>query len=83
MPTLAEAAGLAESGQGLAVVSTLRSDATIQSSLINAALLDHPATSSPGLAFVALGPIKLNNRVMRDERRTAVLINPTRIYGRL
>ncbi len=47
MPTLEEAAALAAADQGLAVVSTLRADATIQSSLINAGVLPHPSTGAP------------------------------------
>jgi PPOX class probable F420-dependent enzyme len=145
MPTLTEAATLAAADQGLAVVSTLRADATIQSSLINAGVLAHPATAAPVLAFVTYGPVKLTNlrqrpqiavtfrsgwrwatvegraelvgpadprpwltdpdrlrvllrdiftaaggthddwdtydRVMREQGRTAVLIEPTRVYG--
>ncbi|MHA3024184.1 TIGR03618 family F420-dependent PPOX class oxidoreductase [Mycobacterium sp. BMJ-28] len=145
MPTLTEAAALAAPDQGLAVVSTLRADATIQSSLINAGVLAHPVTSAPVLGFVTYGPVKLANlrarpqiavtfrsgwqwatvegraelagphdrqpwltepdvlrlllrdvftaaggthddwdtydRVMREQGRTAVLIDPTRVYS--
>lgn len=145
MATLQDAAALARDEQGLAVVSTLRADATLQSSLINAGVLNHPATSSPTLAFVTYGKVKLANlrvrpqisvtfrdgwrwatvegqaelagpvdtpqwlhgaehlrillrevfaaaggthddwdtydRVMREQGRTAVFIEPTRIYG--
>ena len=145
MTTLAEAFALAADDSGLAVVSTLRADQTIQSSLINAGPLPHPGTGAPALGFVTYGRIKLANlrarpqitatfrsgwqwaavegsadlagpddpqpwldsddalarllreiftaaggthddwdtydRVMREQRRTAVLINPTRIYS--
>ncbi|MBI3227910.1 MAG: TIGR03618 family F420-dependent PPOX class oxidoreductase [Mycolicibacterium cosmeticum] len=145
MPTLEEAAALAAADQGLAVVATLRADATIQSSLINAGVLAHPGTGAPVLGFVTYGPVKLSNlrarpqisvtfrsgwqwatvegraelagpadpqpwltdpdqlrmllrdifaaaggthddwdaydRVMREQGRTAVLIEPTRIYS--
>ena len=67
MPTLAEAAALAAADQGLAVVSTLRADATIQSSLINAGVLPHPATAVPVLAFVTYGPVKLANLRQRPQ----------------
>ena len=127
------------------MVSTLRADATIQSSVVNAGVLDHPGTSAPVVGFVAMGgsrklanlrarpqatvvvragwewaavegPVSLAgpddplagldadatrlllravftaaggthddwatyDRVMADERRTAVLITPQRIYS--
>ena len=131
---------------GLSVVSTRRPDDTIQSSVVNAGVLDHPTTGEPVVAFVALGgsrklanlrarprativvragwewaaaegPVDLAgpddplpgldpdatrlllravftaaggthedwdtyDRVMADERRTAVLITPERVYPR-
>lgn len=145
MTTLQEAAGLARGDSGLAVVSTLRADHTIQASLVNAGVVAHPATNQPVLGFVTYGRVKLNNlrarpqlavtfrngwhwatiegtaelagpddtqewlrgaehlrlllrevftgcggthddwneydRVMAEQRRTVVLITPTRIYG--
>lgn len=145
MTALEDAFALAVNDNGLAVVSTLRADLTIQSSLINAGPLPHPATGRPALGFVTYGRVKLANlrarpqvavtfrrgwewatvegraelagpddpqpwlgsddtlprllrdiftaaggthdnwdeydRTMRDQRRTAVLITPTRIYG--
>ena len=144
MTTLAEAAYLARDEQGLAVVSTLRADGTIQSSLVNAGVLPHPSTGEPSLAFVTYGKVKLANlrvrpqlsatfrrgwqwatvegeaelagpddpqawldseglrlllravfvaaggthddwdeydRVMAEQRRTVVLVNPTRVYS--
>jgi PPOX class probable F420-dependent enzyme len=145
MTTLEEAVALARDDNGLAVVSTLRADNTIQSSLINAGPLPHPATGEPALGFVTYGRVKLSNlrarpqlavafrqgwqwatvegraelagpddpqpwlksaeelstllrdiftaaggthddwdaydRTMREQRRTAVLITPTRVYS--
>jgi PPOX class probable F420-dependent enzyme len=144
MATLEEAADLARDEQGLAVVSTLRADRTIQSSLVNAGVLSHPSTGEPVLAFVTYGKVKLANlrvrpqlsatfrrgwqwatvegeaelagpddpqawldgeglrlllravfvaaggthddwdeydRVMAEQRRTVVLVNPTRVYS--
>jgi PPOX class probable F420-dependent enzyme len=40
---------------GLVVVSTARTDGTIQSSVVNAGVLDHPVTGRPVVAFVAAG----------------------------
>jgi PPOX class probable F420-dependent enzyme len=145
MTTFHEAVALARADSGLAVVSTLRADRTIQASLVNAGVLPHPATAEPVLGFVTYGRVKLANlrarpqlavtfrngwqwatvegraelagpddardwligadqlrlllrevftacggshddwaeydRVMAEQRRTAVLIAPTRVYG--
>ena len=61
MTTLEEAVALADEDSGLAVVSTLRADATIQASLVNAGVIPHPATGRPVLAFVTYGKVKLAN----------------------
>ena len=136
--TLSEAWELSRSDRGLAIVSTLRADQTIQTSLVNTGVVGDQ------LAFVTYGPVKLANlrarpqiavafrdgwrwaavegraelagpddprpgldaeglrlllreiftaaggthdnwdeydRTMRDQRRAAVLITPTRVYG--
>jgi PPOX class probable F420-dependent enzyme len=138
MVTLAEAWELSRADSGLAVVSTLRADQTIQASLVNTGIL------RDRLAFVTYGRVKLTNlrkrpqltvtyrsgwqwatvegraelagpddprpgldaeglrlllreifaaaggthddwseydRVMREQRRTAVLVTPERVYG--
>lgn len=144
MTSLNDAVALGANEHHLAVVSTLRADATIQSSVVNAGALPHPATGRPVLGFVTYGKVKLANlrarpqvsvtfrhgwewaavegraelagpddprpwlsgaeqlrlllrevftaaggqhddwaeydRVMAEQRRTAVLIEPTRIY---
>ena len=142
MTTLAEAWELSRKDSGLAVVSTLRADNTIQSSLVNTGIVDR--SGEEVLGFVTYGRVKLANlrrrpqvtvafragwqwaavegvavlagpddpqpgvdaealrlllreifsaaggthddwaeydRVMREQRRTAVLITPTRVYG--
>jgi PPOX class probable F420-dependent enzyme len=130
---------------GLAVVSTTRSDGTIQSSVVNTGVVDHPVRGEPVVGFVAAesshrlrnlrarpratvvvragwqwagveGPVELvgpddhldgvddegrrmllrsiftaaggthddwdeYDRVMADERRVAVLVEPARTYG--
>ena len=144
MTTLHEAAELGLTDHGLAVVSTLRADQTIQSSVVNAGALPHPITGDPVLAFVTYGKVKIRHlrdcpqinatfragwrwaavegraeligpddphpqvdnerlrlllrevfvaaggthddwneydRVMAEQRRTVVLIQPTRVYG--
>nr|WP_221377864.1 TIGR03618 family F420-dependent PPOX class oxidoreductase [Actinoplanes polyasparticus] len=139
--TLSEAWELSRADSGLALVSTLRADSTIQTSLVNTGIVTR---GEQYLAFVTYGPVKLANlrarpqitvgfrqgwkwaavegraqlagpddpwqgldaeglrlllrevfaaaggshdnwdeydRVMREQRRTAVLITPARVYG--
>jgi hypothetical protein len=47
--TLEEAAALARNEHGLVIVATLRGDETIQSSLVNAGIVPHPATGESTL----------------------------------
>jgi PPOX class probable F420-dependent enzyme len=70
MTTLQEAAALGRSEQGLAIVSTLRADATIQSSLVNAGVLVHPDTGVPVLGFVTYGKVKIANLRVRPQVTT-------------
>src|SRR4051812_35083202 len=70
MTSLDEAAALARADRGLAVVATLRADATIQSSLVNAGALAHPATGEQVLAFVTYGRVKLGNLRIRPQVTT-------------
>jgi PPOX class probable F420-dependent enzyme len=67
MTTLDEAVALATADRGLAVVATLRADATIQSSLVNVGLLAHPAGRQPVLGFVTYGRVKLTNLRARPQ----------------
>ena len=43
---------LAAAEGGLAIVSTTRADATVQSSLVNAGVLDHPVSGDPVIGLV-------------------------------
>ena len=61
MTTLDDAVALAKSDNGLAVVSTVRADGTVQASLVNVGLLPHPVSGEPVLAFVTYGKVKLAN----------------------
>jgi len=67
MTTLHEAAALSSRESGLVVVATLRANGTIQSSLVNAGVLAHPATGEDVLAFVASGRVKLANLRARPQ----------------
>ena len=52
---LAQFSALALRDSGLVVVTTLRSGGTIQASVVNAGVLDHPVSGAPSVAFVAQG----------------------------
>ncbi len=55
MTTLDDVARLLARDNGLAVVSTVRGDGTVQSSLVNAGVLTHPITQADVLGFVVAG----------------------------
>lgn len=61
MTTLHDFASLARSEHGLGVVSTLRPDLGIHSSVVNLGVLRHPVTGADGVAFVTYGKVKLAN----------------------
>jgi PPOX class probable F420-dependent enzyme len=72
MTTLEAVAALAAEEHGLAVISTLRADATIQSSVVNAAVMPHPLR--PGgtvVGFVTYGKVKLGNLRARPQLTAA------------
>ncbi|MCF3960638.1 TIGR03618 family F420-dependent PPOX class oxidoreductase [Streptomyces fuscigenes] len=65
MTTLDDFAGLARSEQGLGVVSTVRADHTIQTSVVNLGVMRHPGTGADVAAFVTYGRVKLANLRVR------------------
>ncbi len=67
MTTLDDAVGLAAAESGLAVVSTVRGDGTVQASLVNAGVFPHPASGEQTLAFVTYGRVKLANLRARPQ----------------
>lgn len=67
MTTLREAAALAAAEHGLAVVSTVRADGTVQASLVNVGVLPHPQTGEEALAFTTYGKVKLANLRARPQ----------------
>jgi len=71
MTTLDEAWAVSKADRGLAIVSTLRADGTIQSSLVNTGVIAHPAGGTPVLAFVTYGKVKLANLRARPQVTTA------------
>lgn len=67
MVTVQEAVGIAGGENGLAVVATLRTDSTIQSSVVNSALFTHPETGETVVALVTYGRVKLANLRQRPQ----------------
>lgn len=70
MTSLSEFADLARTEHGLVVVATQRADQSIQASLVNAGVLDHPITGEPVVGFVTYGRVKLAN--LRSAPRLAI-----------
>jgi PPOX class probable F420-dependent enzyme len=67
MTTLKDAVALAATESGLAVVSTVRADGTVQASLVNVGLLAHPDTGESVLGFTTYGKVKLANLRARPQ----------------
>jgi PPOX class probable F420-dependent enzyme len=67
MTTLKDAVALAATESGLAVVSTVRADGTVQASLVNVGLLPHPDTGESVLGFTTYGKVKLANLRARPQ----------------
>src|ERR1022692_2371176 len=59
MATLEDAIPIGRRERFLAVVSTVRADATIQSSVVNAGVLAHPVTGERVVGIVTYGRAKL------------------------
>jgi PPOX class probable F420-dependent enzyme len=72
MTDLGDFAAVARRDRGLCVVSTLRADGTIQSSVVNAGVLAHPVTSALAVAFTTRGgAVKLAN--LRERPRVTIV----------
>jgi PPOX class probable F420-dependent enzyme len=70
---LEDFARLIPGDHGLCVVSTLRPDGTIQSSVVNAGVLSHPVTGAPVVGLVSRGDArKLVN--LRERPRATVAV---------
>jgi PPOX class probable F420-dependent enzyme len=73
MTDLADFAALVRRDHGLCVVSTLRADSTIQSSVVNAGVLSHPVTGVPVIGFTTRrGSAKLAH--LRARPRITVVV---------
>ncbi|ETB46003.1 TIGR03618 family F420-dependent PPOX class oxidoreductase [Mycobacterium avium] len=67
MTTLDDAVTLAAAENGLAVISTVRADQTVQASLVNVGRLAHPANGQPVLGFTTYGKVKRANLRARPQ----------------
>jgi PPOX class probable F420-dependent enzyme len=73
MTDVTDFAALVRRDHGLCVVSTLRAAGTIQSTVINAGVLDHPVTGGPVVGFTTRGnAAKLVN--LRARPRATIVV---------
>lgn len=72
MANLDDFARLGRKEQGLAVISTVRRDGSVQASLVNAGVMPDPVTGEPRLAFVTYGKVKLANLRRRPQLAATV-----------
>ncbi|GAA1905807.1 TIGR03618 family F420-dependent PPOX class oxidoreductase [Streptantibioticus ferralitis] len=61
MTDLKDVARIAAADHNLAVVATTRADGSVQASVVNAGITDHPVTGEPVVALVTYGRAKLAN----------------------
>jgi PPOX class probable F420-dependent enzyme len=69
---LADFARVAAEERGLCVVTTLRDDSTIQASVVNAGVGDHPVSGAAGVVLVAAGGSRKLANLRRRPRTTVV-----------
>jgi PPOX class probable F420-dependent enzyme len=72
MTDLNDFARISLADRGLCVLATVRADATIQASVINAGVLDHPLTGAPVVGLVARGGTRKLENFRRQPRATIV-----------
>jgi PPOX class probable F420-dependent enzyme len=73
VPDLTPFADLVPLDHGLCVLSTVRPDGSIQSSVINAGVLAHPLTGDPVVGLVAAGGSRKLHHLRADPRATIVV----------
>jgi PPOX class probable F420-dependent enzyme len=73
MTDLADFTALVARDHGLGVVSTLRPDNSIQSSVVNVGVLPHPVTGEQVVAFVSQGSARRLGNLRARPRATVVL----------
>jgi PPOX class probable F420-dependent enzyme len=72
MPDLSTFGELVRLDNGLCVVSTIRRDGSVQSSVVNAGVLAHPVTGEAVVGLVAAGRTKLQN--LRADPRCTIVV---------
>ena len=72
MADLSAFAELVSLDHGLCVVSTLRGDGSVQASVVNAGVLQHPLTGAPVVGLVAVGGSRKLHNMRADPRATIV-----------
>ncbi|BBU22001.1 TIGR03618 family F420-dependent PPOX class oxidoreductase [Mycobacterium xenopi] len=72
MTDLSAFAELLSKDRGLCVLATLRSDRSIQASVVNAGVLPHPLTSADVVGLVAIGGSQKLRNLRVDSRVTVV-----------
>ena len=72
MRDLSVFAELVPQDHGLCVLSTVRPDGSVQSTVVNAGVLQHPVTGSQVVGLVAAGPAKLRN--LRADNRATIVV---------
>jgi len=73
MTDLAPFAELVPLDHGLCVISTLRRDGTVQASVVNAGVLDHPLRDGQVVGLVATGGSRKLHNLRADRRATIVV----------
>jgi PPOX class probable F420-dependent enzyme len=72
MSDLSDFARISGADQGLCVVTTVRDDGTVQASVVNAGVLDHPVSGAPVVGLVAAGGSRKLVNLRRRPRTTLV-----------
>ena len=73
MTDLTSFAALVPGDHGLSVVSTIRKDGSVHSSVVNAGVLPHPVTGMEVVGLVAAGNARKLDHLRRDPRATIVV----------
>lgn len=73
MPDLHDAHSFLATEHGLAVVSTTQADGGISSSVVNCAVIDHPLTGLPCVAFVSTGRAAKLHHIRRGSKVTVLI----------
>ena len=90
MPSLEHVRSFLAEENGLAVVSTVRADGSVLSSVVNCGVIDHPISGEPRVGFVSvggaarLGHIRKGSRVTATARRGwkwVSVTGPTELIG--